>query len=178
MPCDKVKSRPERRVYRRGLAEPNRDLYQHQDTMTNVANPYQTASPTSDVSQKPQRSARQQLLPVAISLLVLSILHIIFGLCYFVFVYSVSAVPDADPLAIHTSTVLAMYVGITMLYCLLLASGAFSMMRQGSYMWAMTVCILSMIPILGPCYFFGVPVGIWGILVLRRQDVRDSFARM
>jgi hypothetical protein len=146
--------------------------------MTNVANPYQTSSLASDVSLKPQRSPRHQLLPVAISLLVLSILHIIFGLFYFAFVYSVSADPDADPMAVHTSTVYCVYYGITMLYCLLLASGAFSMMRQGSYMWAMTVCILSVVPILGPCYFFGVPIGIWGILVLRRVDVRDSFARM
>jgi hypothetical protein len=146
--------------------------------MTNVSNPYQTASLTSDASPKPNRSARQRLLPVAISLLVLSILHIISGLFYFVYVYSVSAAPDADPTDTHRSIVYSMYYGITMLYCLVLVTGAFSMMRQGSYMWAMAVCILAVIPLLGPCYFFGVPIGIWGILVLRRQDVRDSFARM
>lgn len=146
--------------------------------MTNDPNPYQTAPLSSDASLVPERSARHQLLPVAITLLVLSILHIVFGLLYFVFAYSVSSAPDVDPMDTHTSTVYSMYFGITMLYSLLLASGTFSMMRQGSYMWAMTVCILSLIPMLGPCYFLGVPTGIWGILVLSRPAVRESFAGM
>lgn len=126
----------------------------------------------------PLRSARHQLLPVAIALLVLSILHIIFGLFYFVFVYSITSAPDADPMDKHTSTVYSMYYGITMLYSLLLASGSFSMIRQGSYMWAVAVCILAVIPMLGPCYFLGVPIGLWGIVVLRRPAVRESFAGM
>lgn len=146
--------------------------------MTNDPNPYQTTSLSSDASLVPERSARHQLLPVAITLLVLSILHIIVGLFYFVFIYSVSSAPDADPVNTHTSTVYSMYYGITMLYSLLLASGALSMMRQGSYMWAMTVCILAVIPLLGPCYFLGVPIGVWGILVLMRPAVRESFAGM
>ena len=29
-------------------------------------------------------------------------------------------------------------------------------------MWAMTVCILAVVPLIGPCYFLGVPIGIWG----------------
>jgi hypothetical protein len=29
----------------------------------------------------------------------------------------------------------------------------------------------------GPCYFLAVPFGLWGLLVLRRSEVRDSFAR-
>ncbi len=70
-----------------------------------------------------------------------------------------------------------MYYGVSMLYCLLLASGAFSMVRQGSYMWAMTVCILALVPTFGPCYLLAIPVGIWRIFVLKRPDVRNSFAR-
>ena len=51
------------------------------------------------------------------------------------------------------------------------------MLRQGSYLWAMTICVLALVPLLGPCYFAAVPAGIWGIFVLRRPAVRDSFAR-
>ncbi len=146
--------------------------------MTSDPNPYLAASSSSDPPEVDRLSARLQLLPVATTLLVLSILHIIGGLFYFVFVYGQLASPDIDPMVTHTSTVYCMYYGITMLYALLLVSGAFSMMRRGSYMWAMTVCILALIPMFGPCYFLAVPIGIWGILVLRRPDVRESFARI
>jgi len=132
------------------------------ERITADPNPYEAAPLTSDASPATQLSARAQLLPIAITLLVLSILHIIGGLFYFVFVYSQAAAPDAEPMGTHMSIVYCMYYGISMLYCLLLVSGAFSMMRQGSYMWAMTVCILSLIPTLGPCYFLAVPIGIWG----------------
>ncbi len=146
--------------------------------MADNPNPYEATSTISDASPVTTSSARRQLLPVAITLLVLSIVHIIGGLFYFVFVYSQLAAPDADPIGTHMSIVYCMYYGISMLYCLLLASGAFSMMRQASYMWAMTVCVLSLIPTLGPCYFLAVPIGIWGIVVLRCPAVRDSFTRM
>ena len=141
--------------------------------MTPQENPYEVG-----FSESPLRSPRSQLLPVAVGLLVTSILHIIGGLFYFTFVFSVEGAPDADPRGLHMSLVYCMYYGISMLYCLLLISGAFSMMRQGSYLWAVTICILALIPTLGPCYFLGIPFGIWGLFVLRRPDVRNSFARM
>jgi hypothetical protein len=115
------------------------------------------------------------LLPAAVGLLVTSILHVTGGLFYFVYVYSVSISPDADPESTQAMLVLCMYYGIAMLYSLLLASGAFSMMRRGSYLWAMTTCVLALVPIIGPCYFLAMPFGIWGIIVLRRPQVRASF---
>jgi hypothetical protein len=145
--------------------------------MTTSENPY-AASSVEQVpgdSHKPPQE-RQQLLGPAIGILVTSILHIAGGLSYFVFVFSVYSRPDADARGSNVLVISAMYYSISMLYCLLLISGAFSMMRQGSYMWAMTVCILAVIPFLGPCYFFAVPFGIWGLIVLRRPDVRESFA--
>jgi hypothetical protein len=143
--------------------------------MIPAENPYQ-----SDLAQPLPPSpliARRQLLPIAVGLLVVSILHLVGGLFYFVFVYSILAAPDADPANWHGTIVYCMYMGITMLYCLVLISGAFSMMRQGSYLWAVTTCILAMVPFVGPCYFLGIPLGIWGLLVLRRPEVRDAFAR-
>jgi hypothetical protein len=139
-------------------------------------NPYESPATTAGVQATATASARSQLVPVAIALLVPSILHITGGLFYFVFVYSLSADPDADPLETHMMTVYCLYYAISMLYCLVIASGAYTMLRMRSYTWAMTVCILAVIPVVGPCYILAVPAGIWGILVLRRPDVRKSFA--
>jgi hypothetical protein len=139
-------------------------------------NPYQ-ATIEDPIAPVPL-GARRQLLPVAVGLLVASILHIIGGLYFFVYVYTIAGAPDTDPQVVHTFTIYAMYFGITMLYCLLLISGAFSMLRYGSYLWAVTVCVLALVPMLGPCYFLGIPFGIWGLLTLHRPEVRNSFARL
>jgi len=152
--------------------------HEYHNTMKADPNPYESASACPAAPASTPASARSQLLPVAIALLVPSVLHITGGLFFFAYVYSISAAPDADPMQTHMLTVYCMYYGISMLYCLLLASGAFSMIRRGSYMWAMTVCVLALIPFLGPCYIFAIPAGIWGIIVLRRPDVRNSFARL
>jgi len=135
-------------------------------------NPYAaSAIPSAPVN------AREQLLPAAIGLLVTSILHNIGGLFYFAFVYSVYSAGDLDA-GFRRTMVYCIYYGITMLYSLMLATGAFSMLRRGSYLWAVTICILAIVPVVGPCYFLAMPFGIWGLIVLRRPEVRSAFARM
>jgi len=138
--------------------------------MSQPDNPYLASQPTPTL-----HGPRNRLMPAAIGLLVTSILHVVFGLFYFVYAFSVLNSPNAPAAGGHALLVYCMYYGITMLYCLLLISGAFSMMRRGSYLWAVTTCILAMVPLLGPCYFLALPFGIWGVLVLRQQGVRDSF---
>ena len=77
-------------------------------TMFSAENPY-AASSSAEVPPSPL-AARRQLLPVAVGLLVTSILHIFGGLFYFVFVYSVVAAPDADPEGTHDTLVYCMYM--------------------------------------------------------------------
>ena len=36
---------------------------------------------------------------------------------------------------------------------------------------------LAMVPIIGPCYFLGIPIGIWAFLLLRKPGVRESFRK-
>src|SRR5689334_9198200 len=84
----------------------------------NDPNPY--AAPASTAAHLPG-SPRGRLLPFAIALLVLSILHIFGALFYFTYVYSVVSEPDADPQSTHALVVYSMYYGISVLYCLLLA---------------------------------------------------------
>jgi hypothetical protein len=146
--------------------------------MESQENPYQAASTASIPQQTIEtRSARERLLPVAISLLVVSLLHIFAVLFYAAFIYR-TIVTESDPERQQSLITYSLYFGITALFAILLIAGSFGMMRQGSYLWAMTTCILALIPFIGPCYFLGIPIGIWGLIVLRRPSVRDSFARM
>lgn len=146
--------------------------------MNAEANPYATQDKSAAELEKEKELARNALLPTALSMIVISILHIFGGLLYFVYCYGVLSDSETDSQQGSAMMMYCMYYGVTMLYAALLIFGAFSMMRQGSYMWAMTTCILAMIPFLGPCYFIAIPVGLLGVIILRRPEVRDSFARM
>jgi hypothetical protein len=53
--------------------------------------------------------------------------------------------------------------------------GALQMARIRSYANAMTAAIVSLIPFCSPVVLLGVPFGIWALLVLRRDDVKEAF---
>ena len=137
-------------------------------------NPYEppAAAPTSP-------EGRGDLVPVAISLIVVSVLWSFLALMGIVYFYSQISDPDADADAgtRHLLTTYMLYMLVTIAYSLMLVSGAFSMIRKGSYVWAVATSCLAMVPILGPCYFLGIPVGIWALIVLRRPQVRESFRK-
>lgn len=142
--------------------------------MSTVNEAYQ--SPADDIGTR--ADARQQLLWPAIGLVVTSTLHC-FGWLYFVvFVYNIVSHPEADSAGAHSLKVYCLYYGISVLYSLVLISGAFSMLRRGSYLWATATCVLALVPIMGACYVFSIPFGIWGLLVLRRPEVRAAFRSM
>ena len=56
--------------------------------------------------------------------------------------------------------------------------GILKMMKLQSYGFAMTATILAMIPCLSPCCLFGLPFGIWGIVILCKPEVKEAFARV
>ncbi len=53
--------------------------------------------------------------------------------------------------------------------------GMMKMMKLQSYGLALTACIMSMIPCTSPCCLIGIPIGIWGIVVLNDPLVKGSF---
>jgi hypothetical protein len=53
--------------------------------------------------------------------------------------------------------------------------GAISMLRLKSYSSAYTAAILAVIPVCSPCYFLGIPFGIWAIIQLRRPELKQRF---
>jgi len=54
--------------------------------------------------------------------------------------------------------------------------GAAKMKQLQSYGLSVTVCILPMIPCVSSCCcFLGLPIGIWGLIVLFKPEVRSQF---
>lgn len=125
-------------------------------------------------------SARSRLLGPALGILVVSVLWMVLWMFLGAtgIVYFVSQILDPEMTATDRQIPItfSLYILISALYSGMLASGAFSMMRRNSYMWATATAILAMVPFLGPCYILGIPFGIWAYLVLRDPDVRSSFS--
>jgi hypothetical protein len=110
-------------------------------------------------------------------LLVVSLLWVCLGLFGIAFFVGQTLDPDTPERHRATLTTYILYMTVSILYSLLLCSGAFSMIRSSSYVWAVTICCLACVPFLGPCYVLAVPIGIWGLRVLRDQEVRASFRK-
>ena len=55
---------------------------------------------------------------------------------------------------------------------LLILFGAFQMVQLRSYAWSIAAAILSVVI----CSLVGLPIGIWALIVLARQDVKETFA--
>lgn len=60
-------------------------------------------------------------------------------------------------------------------WAVLILASARQMQIRGHYESARMGCWLALLP-LNPAWVVGVPVAIWGMRVLRREDVRQSFA--
>jgi len=60
---------------------------------------------------------------------------------------------------------------------ILVLLGAQKMRDLESYGFAMTACILSLIPCFGPCCGLTLPFGIWGLVALNQPGVRERFHR-
>ncbi|MCA9060252.1 MAG: hypothetical protein KDA85_17205 [Planctomycetaceae bacterium] len=58
---------------------------------------------------------------------------------------------------------------------LVIAFGGFRMMRLQSRGLAMTACILALIPCSSSCCLFGIPFGLWGLIVLNDRNVSGQF---
>ena len=58
-----------------------------------------------------------------------------------------------------------------------IAIGAWNMRRGKRYWLAYTAALLAGLPVLSPCLNFGIPLGIWALVILHRRDVKDAFAK-
>jgi hypothetical protein len=53
--------------------------------------------------------------------------------------------------------------------------GGLKMMRLESWGIALMACILAMVPCVSPCCLIGLPFGIWGLVVINDQAVKQAF---
>jgi predicted Zn finger-like uncharacterized protein len=60
-------------------------------------------------------------------------------------------------------------------WALVVLLGAFKMKKLESFGFAMTACILALLPC-SFCCVLGLPFGIWGLVVLNKPEVKDVFS--
>lgn len=119
--------------------------------------------------------ASSRLRPVAITLLVVSVLWGLYLLLGAGYLYSSMNEFDAHDEARHDYPVRILLFFVGALYSAAIASGALCMLRGSSYGWSVTASILALVPIFSPCFLVGIPIGVWALLVLRTPEVRASF---
>jgi tRNA A-37 threonylcarbamoyl transferase component Bud32 len=90
------------------------------------------------------------------------------------FILVVNARRASVSLQIEMCVIIAAMIEVPL--ALLMCLGAF---RMKAYRWrasALTTAILALVPI-GPTLFFGIPLGIWALVLLRRADVTAAFVK-
>lgn len=137
-------------------------------------NPYEPPATTPDEADE----GRAALVPVAIALLTVSALWFVMSLFGIAFFVASATSPDADLDDRHTYLTYSGYLGAEAVYCCILATGAFSMIRRGSFAWVVTTALLACVPCLSPFYVVGIPIGIWALVVLRRPGVNAAFRKL
>jgi hypothetical protein len=63
---------------------------------------------------------------------------------------------------------------LSMLSGVFMIVGGLKMLRLQSYGWAMTACVVAVLPF-NPVGFIGLIIGIWGLVVLNQPSVRAAF---
>jgi hypothetical protein len=53
--------------------------------------------------------------------------------------------------------------------------GASKMQKLQNHQFALTASIVAMLPCISPCCIFGLPAGIWALVVLNRPEVKSQF---
>jgi len=72
-------------------------------------------------------------------------------------------------------TIQLVFSGLSIVIGGVIIWGALKMQKLQNYGAAMSVTVLAMIPCLSPCCLFGLPIGIWGLVVLMNDDVKRAF---
>ena len=80
---------------------------------------------------------------------------------------------DAGPLSQWSGLAIFVILILKVVPALVIFFGAFEMLRLRSYAWALAAAILSIVA----CSLIGLPIGIWALIVLARDDVREIFAK-
>jgi hypothetical protein len=71
-------------------------------------------------------------------------------------------------------------IGIVMdivggIVAIIILRGAGKMRRLENHSFAVTASVLAMVPCISPCCLFGLPFGIWALMVLNKPEVKSQF---
>ncbi len=58
---------------------------------------------------------------------------------------------------------------------IVILNGASKMQNLKDHQFAFTAAIIAMVPCVSPCCWFGLPFGIWALVVLNRPEVKSQF---
>jgi len=141
-------------------------------------NPYQSPephAPLGDSSQPNPELARQRLQPPAIILIVMAALTSILRVAGLAL--ELMKLGAMDGQATDMGFVAGSIGGNGLALILNVATiiGAYKMMHLESFSAARAAAIISVIPICSPCLVFGIPFGIWALVVLHDPPVRACF---
>jgi len=59
--------------------------------------------------------------------------------------------------------------------CVVVLMGASKMQKLQNHQFALTAGIVAMLPCISPCCVFGLPAGIWALVVLNKPEVKSQF---
>ena len=79
--------------------------------------------------------------------------------------------PNAPPLI-----QIVAFTGMFMVLPAIGLFGSIAMLKRERYGMAVAAASAMMVPVLGPCFGLTLPIGIWAIVLLRRDGVRDTFS--
>lgn len=145
-------------------------------------NPYTSPYANTGPSNSPPQSNIKVLLP-AIALIVIG------GLGLLMSIYSAFSAVFLDPPPIDPNApewmrsfqegahgpVAATIQSIFILINIVIMAGGAMMTQQKNWVFALVACILATLNFGNCCCILGLPVGIWGIIILSMADVKQQF---
>jgi hypothetical protein len=146
-------------------------------------NPY--ASPESrPAPEQGTGRVKGKVVAPAIALMVVGILGLAFSLLNVV-VAIIQPVQPIDPNAPEfiqeiqrqsAGPLAAVLQSVFLIVNTLIIFGALKMMKLRSWGWAMTSTVLAMVNVGTCCCVVGLPIGIWSVVILSMEDVKQAFA--
>ncbi len=122
--------------------------------------------------------ARSLVRPPAIALLISIAIGLLWRVADMTYMVVTGGTPfvQAGPAAGDESITIGAIIGTvtTFLFSPLIVVACLQMMKLRMHKLAITACVLSLTPCAG-CFVIGFPIGVWGLIILNRTDVRDAF---
>jgi hypothetical protein len=142
-------------------------------------------APSTGYGQMQRAKGRVQ--PPAICLIVLGSLGLALHLALLAFGVlgvGLSQLTKAPPLASPGQRAIVAMVGLgatvvfrlfALIFSALIVFGGARMKSLRSWGLSLASAILAMLPCVSPCCILGLPLGIWAVVVLADEDIRNSF---